>query len=115
MTFGGTAPAKTVCGFSTETASQSFLPKSLVTRNCGCRVQTKPGMNWASIIGAMISLRGVIPLPFSVASDQDCPASRCQPDVSQSAVTYRLRSRGVKEFDSLELADWAAPRKSISP
>ncbi len=39
----GAEPPKMVCGISTEPASHTdLLNRSLVTRNCGWRAQTKP-------------------------------------------------------------------------
>src|SRR5580692_6738821 len=84
---GAVAPVKVVCGFSTETASQTCLSsKSLVRRSCGWRAKAKPGTYWASIDGGVTSLRGEMPLEFNVASDQFWPASRCQPELFQSRV-----------------------------
>src|SRR5215469_13062278 len=106
--------AKVVCGFSIDTAAQNSLFQFLVMRSWGSRAQLKPTTYCASIVVGTSSLRGVMPLVLAVASDQFWPARTCRPSESQSTVVYMLRMRRLNELLSLELAVWAAPRKSIS-
>ncbi len=66
----GNVPPKVVCGFSSERPNVKSSPTVLVMRSCGLRVHTKPGTYCASIVGGASSLRSLMPLASSVASDQ---------------------------------------------
>ena len=73
-------PVKVVWAFSIDRPTQACLfAKSLTMRICGCRAKAKPTTYWASMAGGGVSLRGVMPLEFSVSSDQFWPARTCSP------------------------------------
>ncbi len=80
-------------------------------RICGWRVKVNPGTYCASIVAGMISARGVIPLPCSVASDQFWPARKCKPRFCQSIWLYITRMRGVYELVSFEFAVWGGAQE----
>ena len=83
----GTVPVKVVWGFSADTASQMVLSnRSLVIRTPGWRAQVKPVVYWPSMVRGVTSLRGVMPLESSVASEKVWPARTCSPMSDQSTV-----------------------------